>query len=95
MLFIRWINGSNGGGDLVLSEQRRGAPRELESLGLSRREAEVLHWITQGKTNEIIAIILSSSKRSVDKQVENILRKLEVESRVQAALRAERHRSFG
>jgi DNA-binding CsgD family transcriptional regulator len=93
VLFVRWVIGQNGENHLVLSEQRADvSPRELESLGLSRREAEVLHWIVQGKTNEFISITLSTSKRTVDKQVENILRKLRVESRVGAALRADRHR---
>lgn len=95
VLSIRWVNGLNGGSDLVLSEQRSDVgPVDLESLGLTRREAEVLHWITQGKTNEVIGVILSTSKRTVDKQVESIFRKLGVESRVGAALRAERHRQM-
>ncbi len=93
VLSIRRVCGQNGESHLVLSEQRADvSPRELESLGLSRREAEVLHWIAQGKTNEFISITLSTSKRTVDKQVENILRKLGVSSRVEAAVRADRHR---
>jgi DNA-binding CsgD family transcriptional regulator len=93
VLSVRRVIGQNGEIHLVLSEQRNDAlPCELESLGLSRRESEVLHWIAQGKTNEAIGVILSTSKRTVDKQVENILRKLGVESRVGAALRADQHR---
>ena len=41
-----------------------------------------------------IAMILSISKRTVDKQAENILRRLGVESRVTVALRAERFRQL-
>ena len=93
LLSIRWMAGQKGGHHLVFAEQRSDvSPRELESLGLSRREAEVLHWIAQGKTNEFIALTFSTSRRTVDKQVENILRKLKVESRVGAALRADQHR---
>jgi DNA-binding NarL/FixJ family response regulator len=92
-LSVRRVDGAGGEIDLVLSEQRAEfLPRELESLGLRWREADVLHWILEGKSNEVIATILSTSKRTVDKQVENILRKLGVESRVTAAWRAERHR---
>jgi len=94
VLFIRWVIGQNRESHLVLSEQRADVSScELEGLGLSRREAEVLHWIVESKSNEAISVILHTSKRTVDKQVENILRKLGVESRVGAALRAERHRS--
>jgi DNA-binding NarL/FixJ family response regulator len=93
ILIIRLVPGINQADQLVLFEQRNAAaPQELESLGLSRREAQVLHWITQGKTNDAISMILSTSRRTVDKQVENILRKLGVESRVGAALRADQLR---
>lgn len=64
-------------------------------MPLGQREAEVLHWVAEGNSNHVIATILSVSKRTVDKQVENILRKLGVESRVAAALRAEQNRISG
>jgi Bacterial regulatory proteins, luxR family len=35
--------------------------RQLSSLGLTEREAEVFYWITEGKTNPEIAIILGTS----------------------------------
>jgi hypothetical protein len=41
---------------LVLSEERVGASsKRLEELGLTSREAEVLHWLCEGKTNPEIA----------------------------------------
>lgn len=52
---------------------------------LSLREAEVLHWIREGKRNREIALILSIAERTVEKHVENILDKLGVETRVAAA----------
>ena len=60
----------------------------LESLGLSRREAEVLLWIAQGKNNEEIGIILGASRNTIKKHVMHLLEKLCVESRNAAAVRA-------
>ncbi len=48
---------------------------------LTTRESEVLYWITQGKQNREIAIILGISLYTVQKHVANILRKLDVENR--------------
>ncbi len=65
----------------------------LLELGLTRREAEVLNWVAQGKSNPEIAVILGISPRTVGKHVEHILGTLEVESRGTAALVAlEAHR---
>lgn len=48
---------------------------------LTSRETEVVYWITQGKQNREIAMILGISFFTVQKHVANILRKLEVENR--------------
>jgi DNA-binding CsgD family transcriptional regulator len=61
----------------------------LGSLGISNREAEVLAWICQGKSNQDIATILSLSVRTVEKHVERIFLKLGVETRTAAALVAQ------
>jgi DNA-binding CsgD family transcriptional regulator len=63
-------------------------PAALQSLGLTSREAEVLFWIAQGKSNPQIAAILRNSPETVKKQVQSILERLGVDSRVNAALRA-------
>jgi DNA-binding NarL/FixJ family response regulator len=63
-------------------------PGALLNLGLTPREAEVLYWIAQGKSNPDIATILSTSVRTVHKHVENIFRKLGLETRNAAALTA-------
>ena len=60
----------------------------LESLGLSRREAEVLLWIAQGKNNEEIGIILGAARNTIKKHVMHLLEKLGVESRNAAAVQA-------
>lgn len=54
-------------------------------LGLTEREAEVLAWIAQGKTNYEIAVILGAATGTVRKHVEHILSKLKVENRTSAA----------
>jgi DNA-binding NarL/FixJ family response regulator len=56
-----------------------------EKFGLTAREAEVLTWITKGKTNHEIAIILDFSPRTANKHLEQIFRKLNVENRTTAA----------
>ncbi len=60
----------------------------LEKLGLSAREAEILLWITQGKTNYEAAIILGISAATVKKHLEHIYAKLGVEGRNPAARQA-------
>lgn len=64
------------------------SPAPLESLGLTPREAEVLLWVAQGKSNGDIAIILSMAEATVKKHMGNILEKLGVESRTSATVRA-------
>ena len=50
---------------------------------LSRREAEVLFWIVEGKLNNEIADILQRRLGTVQEHVENLLRKLRMENRHQ------------
>jgi DNA-binding CsgD family transcriptional regulator len=64
---------------------REGIAGRLGSLGLTRRETEVLTWITQGKTNYEIGVILGVSTRTVCKHVQRVLNKLSVENRTAAA----------
>ncbi len=62
----------------------------LQTLGLTRREAEVMAWVAQGKSNSDIATILSSSPRTVAKHIEHVFGKLNVESRTAAVAEARR-----
>jgi DNA-binding response OmpR family regulator/DNA-binding CsgD family transcriptional regulator len=64
------------------------SPRELEPLGLTPREAEVLFWIAEGKTNPEIAVILGTSTNTVKRQSQAVFDKLGVENRTAATLRA-------
>src|SRR5262249_42057444 len=69
----------------LLVLQRRARTMTWPSLGdagLSGREAEVMHWVAQGKTNLETATILKLSRRTVDKHLEHIYSKLGVETRM-------------
>lgn len=58
------------------------------SSRLSRREREVLELLRSGLTNRQIAGRLSISANTVNKHVQQILKKLQVRNRVQAAIQA-------
>ena len=60
--------------------------KKIGSLGLTRRETEVLTWIAQGKTNYEIGVIFSAATSTICKHVERILFKLSVENRTAAAV---------
>jgi len=62
----------------------------LQTLGLTPREAEVMAWVAQGKSNGDIATILVSSPRTVAKHIEHVFAKLNVESRTAAVAEARR-----
>lgn len=68
-------------------------PEDLRSLGLTPREAEVLFWVTQGKTNEDVTVILGTGMSAVKKHLGRIYEKLGVENRTAAAA-AIRRRPF-
>lgn len=55
------------------------------ALGLTAREAEVLLWVSYGKTTRDISDMLNISRRTVQKHLENVFVKLGVETRSSAA----------
>ena len=64
--------------------------RLRSALGLTSREADVLLWLSRGKTNREIGQILDISPRTVNKHLEQVFVKLGVENRASAAARAVR-----
>ncbi len=58
------------------------------ALDLTAREAEILYWVVQGKTNPEIGIILSIQLTTVKKHLESIYAKLGVENRTSAVTTA-------
>ena len=82
--YLPWAD-TPGRSLLLLDERRQGlAPARLREAGLTRREAEIVALIAAGRTNAQIADDLNVSKRTVDKHVENVLRKLGAANRAEA-----------
>lgn len=75
--------------DVAPSEQARAAPRPF---GLTERELEVLHLVTDGRSNGEIGSALFISGKTASVHVSNILRKLGAANRIEAAAIARRHR---
>ncbi|MBK8039474.1 MAG: FHA domain-containing protein [Verrucomicrobiaceae bacterium] len=69
---------------LVREESVQAHAARLQALGLSAREAEVMLWITEGKTNPEIALILAVTVHTVNRHVEHIFKKLDVDNRQRA-----------
>jgi len=65
--------------DIVTLERR---------FALTRREAEVLLWLSRGKTNHSISEILHMMPRTVNKHLEHVFSKLHVETRTAATAAA-------
>ncbi len=62
--------------------------KPLEQLGLTAREAEVLLWTAQGKTNADIACILGMAEKTVKNHLSSVFQKMGVEGRHAASLNA-------
>jgi DNA-binding CsgD family transcriptional regulator len=70
----------------VLHSDERGVKAALRTPELTPREAEVLFWISEGKSNRDIGVILGAKTGTICKHVEHILSKLNVENRTSAAV---------
>lgn len=70
-----------------LSEPAAGRQEGIlrDALALTAREAEVLLWIANGKSNRDVGEILGISPRTVNKHLEQVFAKLGVENRASAA----------
>ena len=61
-------------------------PIDLQNtLPITKRESEVLYWVSYGKTGWEISQILEMSPRTVNKHLEQIYKKLGVDNRTSAA----------
>jgi DNA-binding CsgD family transcriptional regulator len=72
---------------LVLREEDLAAAMQTlaAAFKLTAREAEVLYWVSKGKTSKDIGDILGTSPRTVNKHLEHVFEKLGVETRTAAA----------
>ena len=75
------------------SAAKRGAAQQgQDSVVLTRRERETLGWLARGVSNKEIARALNLAESTVKVHVQSILRKLNLSSRVQAAIYAIEHK---
>ncbi len=66
-------------------------PRDQEEISLSKREVEVLEQLSKGLSYTVIAENLFLSPSTVRKHIENIYKKLQVHSKIEAVQKAKRH----
>lgn len=71
---------------IVQGQQQKKEAKDLkDALPITKRESEVLYWLSYGKTSWEIAQILEMSPRTVNKHLEQIYKKLGVDNRTSAA----------
>jgi ATP/maltotriose-dependent transcriptional regulator MalT len=87
---IRRARLQRAGPETAAAEDETAVPDELERLGLTAREAEVLRLVADGLSNSQIAEQLFISRKTASVHVSNILSKLGVSTRVEAAALAHR-----
>jgi DNA-binding NarL/FixJ family response regulator len=61
-------------------------PAEPPRFVLSDRELEALTWVARGKFSADIAVLMNVTERTVNFHVENVIRKVGVSTRIQAAI---------
>lgn len=70
---------------IVADKVNKNASDLQKSLPTTKRESEVLYWVSYGKTSWEISQILEMSPRTVNKHLEQIYKKLGVDNRTSAA----------
>jgi len=66
-------------------------PKDQEIISLSKREVEVLEQLSKGLSYTVIAKNLFLSPSTVRKHIENIYKKLQVHSKIEAVQKAKDH----
>jgi DNA-binding CsgD family transcriptional regulator len=64
------------------------AQKFTSDIKLTQREAEVLSWVAQGKSNTVIADIMNVSPHTIDNYLRRTYAKIGVNSRTSAAIKA-------
>lgn len=77
---------------LAHSLRAESQPRDPEAAGLTEQERRILDLIAAGKSNKLIARELGIAEGTVKVHVKHLLRKLNLRSRVEAAVWAIEHR---
>lgn len=87
-LTVHFIPESGGGYLLLKTEREPPGGGDPLAMPLTDRERQVVAFVAIGKTNIEIGSLLCISPRTVQKHLENIFRKLGVETRTAVAVRA-------
>ena len=77
---------------LVASLREKNRPTSLAEAGLTEQEARILDHLVDGKSNKLIAKDLGITEGTVKVHVKHLLKKLNLRSRVEAAVWADRSR---
>jgi two-component system nitrate/nitrite response regulator NarL len=77
---------------LATSLRDMGRPKRPDEAGLTEQECKILGLIADGKSNKLIAKELAIAEGTVKVHVKHLLKKLNLRSRVEAAVWAERSR---
>ena len=77
---------------LVASLRDRNRPTSLAEAGLTEQECRILDHLVDGKSNKLIARDLGIAEGTVKVHVKHLLKKLNLRSRVEAAVWADRCR---
>lgn len=77
----------------LISQLRSPTPvaEDSQLSTLTQREKETLAWLAKGASNKVIAKSMNVAESTIKVHVQNILRKLNLNSRVQAAVFAVEH----
>jgi len=70
---------------VVQNKTQKSATDLQQHLPITKRESEVLYWVSYGKTSWEISQILTMSPRTVNKHLEQVFKKLGVDNRTSAA----------
>lgn len=77
-------------GDMGEEEKQKAVAVLMAELHLTLRQAEVLHWVAEGKSNSEIATIIGCSTNTVKAHLKEIFQRLGLHSRTAAAASAYR-----
>jgi DNA-binding NarL/FixJ family response regulator len=72
---------------IIRNRLAHGASNEPIHFALTDREIEALTWVARGKSSADISVLMNVTERTVNFHINNVIRKLGVATRVQAAIR--------
>jgi DNA-binding NarL/FixJ family response regulator len=71
-----------------MEEGKTVSAKSLQQLGLTTREADILYWVENGKTNDEVATIFDIAVATIKKHSEKTYHTLGVDNRTTAAMLA-------